>query len=221
MRVLLVEDNRQLAEWLSRTLESARYAVECSFDGRDANFRLQTQSYDLVILDLGLPGIDGHEVLQLERSRGNNVPILVLTASNSIESRLSELDGGADDFLAKPFDVEELLARMRVLLRRSANRRNPLWKCGGLTFDSNSQVVSVAGEPVTLTPKEHALLVALLAQEGKTVSKRALAESLYTSDEDAAEGAIEIHVHRLRKKLSHSGVGVVTMRGIGYRLQAD
>src|SRR6476469_41671 len=104
MRILLVEDNRQLAEWLARTLENARYAVECSFDGRDANFRLQTQSYDLVILDLGLPGMDGHDVLQLERQRGTNVPILVLTASNSIASRISELDGGADDFMSKPFD---------------------------------------------------------------------------------------------------------------------
>jgi len=221
MRILLVEDNRQLAEWLARTLEKERYVVECSFDGRDANFRLKTQSYDLVILDLGLPGIDGQEVLQLERERGTNVPILVLTASNSIQSRLSGLDGGADDFMAKPFEVEELLARMRVLLRRTANRRNPLWHCGLLTFDSNSQVFSVAGDILNLAPKEHAVLLSLIAQEGKTVSKRALGESLYTIEEDAPDGAIEIYVHRLRKKLSDCGASIVTMRGIGYRLQAN
>jgi two-component system response regulator TctD len=221
MRILLVEDNRQLAEWLARTLENARYVVECSFDGRDADFRLRTQSYDLVILDLGLPGIDGQQVLQLERERGTNVPILVLTASNSIQSRLSGLDGGADDFMAKPFEVEELLARMRVLLRRTANRKNPLWHCGLLTFNSNSQVFSVAGETLSLAPKEHAVLLSLIAQEGKTVSKRALGESLYTVDEDAPEGAIEIYVHRLRKKLSDCGASIVTMRGLGYRLQAS
>jgi two-component system response regulator TctD len=221
MRILLVEDNRPLAEWLARTLENARYAVECSFDGRDANFRLQTQSYDLVILDLGLPGMDGHDVLQLARERGTNVPILVLTASNSIESRLSQLDGGADDFMSKPFEVEELLARLRVLLRRTLNRKNPLWHCGGLTFDSNAQVFSSAGQALALAPKEHALLLSLIAQEGKTVSKRALSESLYTVDDDAPEGAIEIYVHRLRKKLSDCGANIVTMRGLGYRLQAS
>ena len=116
MRILLVEDNRQLSEWLARTLEADRYVVECSFDGRDANYRLQTQSYDLVILDLGLPGMDGHEVLQLQRERENNVPILVLTASNSMESRISELDRGADDFMAKPFDVAELVLMVASLV---------------------------------------------------------------------------------------------------------
>ncbi|MGZ5846528.1 MAG: response regulator [Ramlibacter sp.] len=221
MRILLVEDNRQLSDWLARTLENDRYVVECSFDGKDANYRLQTQSYDLVILDLGLPGLDGHEVLQMERARGNNVPILVLTASSSVASRVNELDGGADDFMAKPFEVEELLARVRVLLRRTVNRKNPFWHCGRLTFDSNSKVFSVDGESLTLTPKVHALLVSLMAQEGKTVSKRALGESLYSVDEDAPEGAIEIYVHRLRKKLSACGATIVTMRGLGYRLQAQ
>jgi two-component system response regulator TctD len=218
MRILLVEDNRQLSEWLARTLEADRYVVECSFDGRDANYRLQTQSYDLVILDLGLPGMDGHEVLQLQRARDNNVPILVLTASDSMASRISELDGGADDFMAKPFEVAELSARVRVLLRRDANRKNPLWHCGRLTFDSNTQVFTIAGDELALTPKEHALLTALMARPGKTVSKRALAESLYSADEDASPGAIEIYVHRLRKKLEGSGAGIVTLRGLGYRL---
>jgi len=220
MRILLVEDNRQLSEWLARTLEADRYVVECSFDGRDANYRLRTQTYDLVILDLGLPGMDGHEVLQLQRERENNVPILVLTASNSMESRLCELDGGADDFMAKPFDVAELSARLRVLLRRDANRKNPLWHCGHLTFNSNSQVFTSAGGDLALTPKEHALLLALMARAGKTVSKRVLAESLYSIDEDASPGAIEIYVHRLRKKLDGSGAGIVTMRGLGYQLLA-
>lgn len=221
MRILLVEDNRQLSDWLARTLEADRYVVECSFDGRDANYRLQTQAYDLVILDLGLPGLDGHDLLQLERARGTNVPILVLTASDSMESRLAQLDGGADDFMSKPFEVAELLARVRVLMRRNANRRNPTWTCGRLVFDSNTQVFSVDAGPLALTPKEHALLLALMAQEGKTVSKRALGNSVYSIDEDASTGAIEIYIHRLRRKLEACGADIVTLRGLGYRLQVQ
>jgi two-component system response regulator TctD len=219
MRILLVEDNRQLSDWLARTLENERYVVECSFDGNDANYRLQTQTYDLAILDLGLPHMDGHEVLRAQRDRDNNVPILVLTASNSMESRIGELDGGADDFMAKPFEVTELLARLRVLLRRGANRRNPTWHCGALAFDSNTQVFDVAGQRLALKPKEHALLVALMARAGGTVSKRMIGEALYSVDDDVSPGAIEIYIHRLRKKLEGSGAAIVTMRGLGYQLR--
>jgi two-component system response regulator TctD len=145
----------------------------------------------------------------------------VLTARGSTESRISQLDGGADDVMAKPFEVSELLARVRVLLRRNANRRNPTWSCGRLVFDSNTQVFSIDDASLPLTPKEHALLLALLAQEGKTVSKRALGSSIYTIDDAAPSGAIEIYIHRLRRKLEACGADIVTMRGLGYRLQAS
>ncbi len=219
MRILLVEDNRQLSDWLSRTLVKERCVVECAFDGDDANYRLQTQTYDLVVLDLGLPGLGGEEVLRRLRSRDNNVPVLILTASNSLQARVGGLDAGADDYMAKPFDVSELEARIRMLLRRSVNHKNPVLRCGGLAFDSNTRIFSCGGKALSLTPREHSVLEVLLMKLGKTVSKQVLAESLFTVDDNTSSDAIEIYVHRLRKKLEACNVSIITLRGLGYLLQ--
>jgi two-component system, OmpR family, response regulator TctD len=219
VRILLVEDNRQLSEWLARTLQRERYAVECAYDGEDAHHRLCTQSYDLVILDLALPRMEGDEVLRRLRQRDDNVPVLILSARNTLEGRVGGLDGGADDYVAKPFDVAELEARIRVLLRRQTNRKNPVSTCGNLSFDSNTRLFSVKGKTLQLTPREHAVLEALLMKLGKTVSKQTLADTLYTVDDNVSPDAIEIYVHRLRKKMEGCDASVVTLRGLGYLLQ--
>ena len=219
MRILLVEDNRQLSEWLARTLQKDLYVVECSYSGDDANYRLQTQSYDLVVLDLALPGLSGAEVLKKLRARDNNVPVLILTASNSLSERIHGLDNGADDYMAKPFDVAELEARIRVLLRRSMNNKNPILRCGDLYLDTNTRQFSSGTQTIALTPREHSVLEMLLMRVGKTVSKQALAESLFTVNENTSADAIEIYVHRLRKKLEHCDITITTLRGLGYLLQ--
>ena len=221
MRILLVEDNRTLSEWLSRTLQKDRYAVECAFDGDDAHFRLRTESYDLVILDLALPGMPGEEVLRRLRARDNNVPVLILSARDTLEGRVAGLDSGADDYMAKPFEVAELEARIRVLLRRHANHKNPLLHCGSLSYDSNTRHFTLGGQPLALTPREHALLETLLMKLGKTVSKQALSDALFTQDDSASPEAIEIYVHRVRKKLLGSDVAIITLRGLGYLLKSN
>jgi len=220
MRILLVEDNRPLSEWLSRTLQRDRYAVDCAYDGEEANYLLRTQTYDLVILDLALPRMEGEEVLRRLRKRDDNVPVLILTARDTLQGRINGLDGGADDYMAKPFDVAELEARIRVLLRRSANHKNPVLRCGNLAYDSNTRIFSVEQKALALTPREHALLETLMMKLGKTVSKPALAETLFTMDESVSPDAIEIYVHRLRKKLQSSDASIITLRGLGYLLKS-
>ena len=220
MRILLVEDNRALSEWLSRVLQREGYAVECAYDGEDANLRLRAQCYDLVILDLALPRMDGEEVLRRLRKRDDNVPVLILTARDTVEGRVGGLDGGADDYMAKPFDVAELEARIRVLLRRRANHRNPVLRVGDLAFDSNTREFSVGEVPLSLTPREHAVLQTLLMKPGCTVSKHALAESLYTLADNVSPDAIEIYVHRLRKKMEGCQASIITLRGLGYLLKS-
>ena len=221
MRILLVEDNRQLSDWLAKTLAKDRYAVECAYDGEDANFRLRTQTYDLVILDLAIPLLTGEEVLRRVRARGSNVPVLILTANNSTQSRVGGLDGGADDYMVKPFEVSELEARIRVLLRRVANHKSPVVRCGNLSLDTNSRIFSVADQELALTPREHAVLEALLLKLGKTVSKHELAETLFTLNESVSPDAIEIYVHRLRKKMEQQQcqASIITLRGLGYLVQ--
>jgi two-component system response regulator TctD len=218
LRILLVEDNRDLSGWLARTLQRERYAVECAYDGNDADTRLATQRYDLVILDLALPKMDGEEVLRRLRQRDAETPVLVLTATNTMAGRLGSLDGGADDYMVKPFEVEELEARIRVLLRRHARQKSPQISCGQLAYDTNTRLFSIAGTPLTLTPREHAVLEALTMNIGKTVSKATLAGTLFTLDEDASPDAIEVYVHRLRKKMEGCDAAIVTLRGLGYLL---
>lgn len=219
MRLLLVEDNRPLSEWLKKTLQHERYNVDCAYTGTDADHLLLTQPYDLVILDLALPRMEGREVLRRMRARNNNVPVLILTANNSMEGRVGSLDDGADDYIAKPFDVAELEARIRALLRRSAQHANPVTRCGMLSYDSNTRIFSLRLTALTLTPREHAVLETLFAKLGKTVSKQTIAAKLSSIHEDVSEDAIEIYVHYLRKKLDGGDVSIVTLRGLGYLLK--
>jgi len=219
MRILLVEDNRSLADWLGRTLRASRYAVDCAYTGRDADHLLLTQDYELVILDLELPGMDGRTVLQRLRARDDETPVLILTANNSLEGRVDGLDAGADDYVAKPFEVDELEARLRALVRRGGPHRNPLIRCGRLAYDSNQRRFSVDGAVVALTPREHAVLEALILRSGRTISKQVLAQSLFAMDNDAGIDAIEVYVHRLRRKIGHSEAEIITLRGLGYLLK--
>jgi two-component system response regulator TctD len=219
MHLLLVEDHKPLAEWLSRTLRKQQYTVDCIDDGAAADFALRSDEYDLVILDLVLPKLDGHEVLRRLRARGKEVPVIVLTANNTLGSRVAELDHGADDYVAKPFDVEELEARIRALLRRSAKVSNPTIVCGDLSFDTNAREFTLAGERLPLPPRERAVLEVLAMRMGSTVSKTAVAQSLFSFDDDASTEAIEIYVHRLRKKLEGSDAAIMTLRGLGYLLR--
>jgi len=219
MRILLVEDNPGLAEWLAKTLENDRYTVDCIKDGDHADQALRTESYDLVLLDLSLPRLSGHDILKRLRQRGNKVPVLVLTANTSLQARVSSLDFGADDYLAKPFELAELEARMRALLRRANDQAMPVIQCGNLSLDSRTRIFSIADRELALTPREHAVLEALIMKMGRTMSKDALAASLYTLDDDASSDAIEIYIHRVRKKIEASNAVIITLRGLGYMLK--
>jgi two-component system response regulator TctD len=219
MRILLVEDNQSLADWLGRTLRKEQYIVDWIDNGLDADFALRSQTYSLVILDLALPKMDGKTVLKRLRARNDRTPVMVLTADSTMTSRVSELDHGADDYMVKPFDVQELQARLRVLLRRASNLANPLVTCGDLSFNTNTKEFTLAGSPLLLTPRERAVLELLIIKMGSTVAKQSLAQSLFSMDNDASPDAIEIYVHRLRKKLEKSVACIVTLRGFGYLLR--
>ncbi|HUN94098.1 MAG TPA: response regulator [Burkholderiaceae bacterium] len=221
MRILLVEDNRTLADWLARTLQRDRYAIDCVYNGSDADHLLRTQSYELVILDLGLPQLDGREVLRRLRRRSAETPVLILTANDSIEGRVESLDAGADDYLAKPFEVSELEARMRALMRRSGQRRLPSLSCAQLGYDGATRLFTVDERELRLTPREHALLEALMLKAGRTVSKAALAESVFSMGDDVGVDSIEVYVHRVRRKIAGSGATIITLRGLGYLLRSS
>lgn len=221
MRILLIEDNKSLSQWLSRTLGRERYVVECAYDGEEAVRRFATESYDGVILDLALPKLSGDHVLRRLRECNDSVPVLVLTAHDTMKDRIGSLDGGADDFMGKPFEIAELEARLRALLRRASNSRNPVLRCGNLAYDSNTRLFTVGNARLALTPREHAVLEALMFKAGRTVSKQVLAESLYSVDDQASPDAIEVYVHRLRRKMAACDATIVTLRGLGYLLRFD
>jgi two-component system response regulator TctD len=220
MRLLLVEDNLSLADWLSRALRDNRFTVDCAYDGEQADHLLLTQDYDLVILDLSLPKLDGREVLRRLRTRGSGVPVLILTATNTVQGRIHGLNQGADDYVAKPFDVSELDARIRAILRRANHSANPIVDCGLLRYDSNTRLFTISDQPLALPPREHAVLETLMLKQGKTVSKRAIAASLFGATDTTDPDAIEIYVSRLRKKLDASNASLVTLRGLGYLLKS-
>jgi len=220
MRLLLVEDQAELAEWLARALRQGGHAIDVMSRGDHADHALLTQPYDLLILDLSLPGIDGLEVLRRLRARGSAIPVLILTALGSTEDRVRGLNLGADDYLTKPFELAELEARIKALLRRGTGR-NPVTKIGRLEVDSSSRLVSLDGKPVALTPRELAVLEALVARLGKPVPRELLFEKVFDFDADARPEAIESYVSRLRKKLDGSGATITTLRGLGYLLSED
>lgn len=221
MRLLLVEDNLELAGWLAKILRQDNYVVDVFHDGEEADHALAVAAYDLVILDLTLPKINGMQLLRRIRSRKDAVPVIILTANASLDGRVAGLDEGADDYLAKPFDIAELEARIRVQLRRSARRPDPVISCGALAFDTNTRLFTLSAAPLALTPREHAVLEMLLMKSGQTVSKAQLSQSIFGLDDLADPSAIEIYVHRVRKKLEGSDVRIVTLRGLGYLLQHD
>jgi two-component system, OmpR family, response regulator TctD len=220
MRVLLVEDNPALAHSLNDALTNARFAVDCMPDGQAADHVLRTQDYALVILDLGLPKMDGLEVLRRLRQRRNPVPVLVLTAHDSVEDRVRGLDLGADDYLGKPVELVELEARARALIRRSHGHDNARIRCGPLEFDSVTRAFTLAGTPLALTPRERAVLEVLILRNGRAINKEALSEKIYGLAESVNADVIELYVHRVRKKLEGSRVAITTLRGLGYLLEA-
>ncbi|MGO4438205.1 response regulator [Rhizobium sp. RAF56] len=219
MKILIVEDNKELAEWLGKALRQAQYAVDIAVDGEDAELMLKVATYSLVILDLALPKIDGMTLLKRLRQSGEKVPVIILTANASLDGRVAGLDGGADDYLAKPFEIAELEARIRAVVRRGQDRAAPEIIVGDLTFAGATRQFFVAGEPLALTPREHAVLEHLVMKVGTTVSKAALSESIFGFDDEADPSAIEIYVHRLRKKLEGSSAQIATLRGLGYLLR--
>lgn len=219
MRILVIEDNIELAHWLQRNLRKEQYTVDWIDNGADADYALRSEKYNLVILDLALPRMSGREVLQRLRARHDATPVLVLTANNTIQSRVSELDEGADDYMAKPFEVEELEARIRMLLRRAAGQPSPVIACGDLSYNTNTREFRIDQKPLSLTPRERAVLEVLVRKAGATVTKQALAQSLFSLDEDVSTDAIEIYVHRLRKKLEAGSARIMTLRGLGYLLR--
>lgn len=222
MKILLVEDEADLAHWLSRALaRQAGFVVDWTDDGLLAERRLLQEEFDAVVLDLGIPGMDGETLLARMRARDDRTPVLVLTARDSLASRVGLLRDGADDFLPKPFVLEELEARLSALIRRSRGREFQRMSCGGLVFDLGSQRFTLGGEVLSLTPREQAVLRALLQRSGEPVSKQAIMERLLPGNEDLNPDAVEVIVHRLRKKLQDSGVRIVTMRGLGYCLEQE
>lgn len=221
MKLLLVEDNRELSSWLTRLLAQSGYAVEQAFTGEEALHFLLTQSYDAILLDLTLPGVKGQAVLKNLREKNNEVPVLIISASDTRDDIIENLNFGADDYMAKPFDIQELEARLRSLLRRSSGKANPVITCGALSYDSNSKKFSSHEHELNLTPREHAVLEALIRRSHKTVSKKELADGLCTLNDMVSAKALEIYIVRLRKKLEDSGAQIITLRGLGYMLTYD
>lgn len=216
MKLLLVEDEPTLRAQLRAGFEEAGYVVDEADNGRDAQHRGSTEAYDLVVLDLGLPQVDGLTVLKHWRERGLTLPVLILTARDSWHEKVAGIDAGADDYLAKPFHMEELLARARALIRRAQGLASPLLTCGALVLDTRSSRVSCNGQTVVLTSHEFKLLAYMMHRPGTLVSRTELTEHIYAQDFDRDSNTIEVFVGRLRKKLPPDTIE--TVRGLGYRL---
>ena len=220
MRVLLVEDNADLAAGIAHALARAGFAVDVLADGGLADTALRSgPSPDLLILDLGLPVLDGIEVLRRLRARGQRVPVLVLTARGAVGDRVAGLNLGADDYLPKPFDLDELSARAHALVRRAQGAAAPQLRLGPLVLDSVGRNASIDGVALDLTRRELGVLEVLVNRAGRVVGKDAIAEHLYGYDEEAGANAIELYVSRLRRKLADSGLVIRTVRGLGYLLE--
>ena len=219
MRILVAEDDPNLAEGLMRSLRQAGYAVDCARTGNEADAALEANEFDLLILDIGLPEKSGLQVLKRLRARNSKVPVLILTARDSLSDRVTGLDAGADDYLAKPFELAELEARVRALARRGMTGGLALISHGALSYDQVGRVASLDGKPIELSAREVGLLEIFLQRAGRLVSKDQLVNHLCEWGEEVSGNAIEVYVHRLRKKLEPGGVRIVTVRGLGYSLE--
>lgn len=219
MRILLAEDERELAAWLVRALEQSDFQVDWVDDGRLVRRSLKATRYDALILDLGLPGLGGHDVLADLRAADQRLPVLVLTARDSLMERVSSLHEGADDFLAKPFELAELEARLVALIRRARGSDQPRFACGPLSYDAGSKQFILGHETLALTPREHAVLRALIQRSGQALSKQEILERVFSDEQDVHPEAVEVLVHRLRKRLAASPVHITTLRGLGYMLE--
>jgi two-component system response regulator TctD len=220
-RILLVEDDAALARGIFALLKAAGHAADGAKDGETALFLAETEPFSLLILDIGLPGMSGFEVIKCLRARGCKTPILVLTARDHIEDRVKGLDLGADDYLLKPFNASELGARVRALLRRDHGDPSPLLVIGNLKIDRTHGLAEVSGRPLQLRPREWAVLDRLTAKAGELVSKERLIAEVFSYDDAVAPNALEVHIARLRRKLEPDGPAIKTMRGLGYMLTAS
>lgn len=220
MRLLLVEDHPPLADSIARALKAAGLTVDVLDDGVLADLALASEDYAMAVLDVGLPRLDGFEVLSRLRERGKTLPVLMLTARSDVKDRVHGLNLGADDYLAKPFELSELEARVKALLRRTVLGGERRQRCGTLLYDLDTARFSLSDQPLTLTSREHAVLQALIARPGRVMSKDQLAAQVFGLDQEASVESIEIYVHRLRKKLEGHAVAIVTFRGLGYLLES-
>ncbi|TCT02732.1 response regulator transcription factor [Paralcaligenes ureilyticus] len=221
MRVLVIEDDTTLGHALQEFLIEQGYAVDWLKDGDQVLGAVAGQSYDLLLLDLNLPGLSGLEVLRQLRSNGQQIPVLILTARDGVEDRVAGLDAGADDYVTKPFELPELAARVRAFARRRAGQAQPFIEAGPLVFDTVGREVRVNGDRLSLSVRELSVLEMLMARVGRVVTKRQIVNSLSAWDADFSENAVEVYVYRLRKRLEGTGAGIQTVRGFGYLLDVE
>jgi two-component system OmpR family response regulator len=218
VRVLVVEDETRIAGQLAKAIAGSGYAVDCAADGERADFLSQTERYDAIVLDLGLPKIDGLTLLRRWRDAGLAVPVLVLTARGSWHEKVQGIDGGADDYVAKPFRMEEVLARLRALIRRASGQTGAVLQCGAIVLDPRAARVTVSGSAVRLTSHEFRVLSYLMHHRGRVVPQSELSEHIYAEDADRDSNTVEVFIARLRRKLGASSIE--TLRGLGYRMNA-
>ncbi len=215
MRVLVIEDEPDLLSALTQSLREDGYAVDAASEGRDGLFKAQGSDYDAIVLDLMLPGIDGWTLLR-ELRKTKPVPVLILTARDALPDRVRGLDAGADDYLTKPFQLAELLARLRALIRRAAGTANPVISIGDIQIDTTAHTVTQAGHPVLLTPREYTLVEFLAMHKGKLVSRTAIYDHLFDEDDDSLSNLVDVHISNVRKKLGKDFIA--TRRGEGYQV---
>lgn len=221
MRILLAEDDEVLSDGISKALRQIGYTVDMVASGRDADAAIAAAPFDLAILDLGLPQMEGFEVLRRLRSAGKRLPVLIVTSRDGLEDRVAGLDLGADDYMTKPFDLPELEARVRALIRRSCYGAEKEIVYGPVRMDTGSRSIAISGEHVEFSSKELAVFELFLQRPGRVVSKEQLLDHMYGFDEEVSQNAIEVLVHRLRKKIESYGLGVRTIRGLGYVLEMN
>jgi len=219
VRILVVEDEARLSKQLAKAIADGGYAVDCAADGDRADFLSRTERYDAIVLDLGLPRVDGLTLLRGWRDAGLGVPVLVLTARGSWHEKVQGIDSGADDYVAKPFRMEEVLARLRALIRRATGQRGALLRCGVITLDPRAARVAVGGNPVRLTSHEFRVLSYLMHHRGRVVPQAELSEHIYAANADRDSNTVEVFIARLRRKLG--ATAIETVRGLGYRMKTE